>query len=184
MEHLEIWKDIEDYDGYYQVSNLGRVKSLSKKVNFTNWNSNINFKRRTKERILSNKKVKGYNCILLSKNNKQKNFRVCRLVAIHFIDNPLNKNQVNHIDGNKNNDNVCNLEWVTAKENMIHAKNNNLIKFYSGKEHIASKKVICTKTNKIYDNISIASKEFNISESHLSRMLRNIYTNKTTLKLL
>jgi hypothetical protein len=181
---MEVWKKIKGYEDYYEISSLGRVKSLSRKIRYLQSNNGNEFFRLTKEKILVTGKCKGYNTINLSKNNITITYRLCRLVAIHFINNPLNKNQVNHIDGNKNNDNVYNLEWVTAKENMIHAKNNNLIKFYSGKEHIGSKKVICTKTKKIYDNISIASKEFNISESHLSRMLRNIYTNKTTLKLL
>jgi hypothetical protein len=181
---MEVWKKIKGYEDYYEISSLGRVKSLSRKIRYLQSNNGNECFRLTKEKILVIGKCKGYNTINLSKNNITITYRLCRLVAIHFINNPLNKNQVNHIDGNKNNDNVYNLEWVTAKENMIHAKNNNLIKFYSGKEHIGSKKVICTKTKKIYDNISIASKEFNISESHLSRMLRNIYTNKTTLKLL
>jgi hypothetical protein len=181
---MEVWKKIKGYEDYYEISSLGRVKSLSRKIRYLQSNNGNECFRLTKEKILVTGKCKGYNTINLSKNNITITYRLCRLVAIHFINNPLNKNQVNHIDGNKNNDNVYNLEWVTAKENMIHAKNNNLIKFYSGKEHIGSKKVICTKTKKIYDNISIASKEFNISESHLSRMLRNIYTNKTTLKLL
>ena len=181
---MEIWKDIKNYDGLYQISNLGNVKSLSKKVNFKNWKTLETNYRITNEKILKNKNVKGYNTVILCKNNIKKNYRVCRLVAIAFLENNKNKSQVNHIDGNKKNDNLNNLEWNTPSENMKHAVKNKLTNYKKGEKHYSSKKVICTKTNKIYGNIKIASKEFNISPSHLSRVLRNIKTNYTTLKLL
>lgn len=113
----EIWKDIEDYEGLYQVSNIGRVKSVSKLVK-TRWN---NF-RKTKDLILeTTKNHKGYKLVMLSKNNKIKSKQVHRLVAIAFISNPNNLPQVNHKDGNKQNNCVSNLEWCSAKENMKHA---------------------------------------------------------------
>ena len=106
---MEIWKDIKDYEGCYQISNLGNIKSLIRKNN-------------KKEKLL---KVQistcGYYKILLYKNNKSKHFKVHRLIAIHFIPNIYNKEQINHIDGNKLNNNINNLEWVTPKENMQHA---------------------------------------------------------------
>ena len=103
----EIWRDIEGYEGLYQVSNLGRVKS--------NYNKN-------RKTILKNRVNRGrYFTVLLYKNKRSKNFSVHRLVALTFIPNPENKTQVNHIDGNKLNNRAKNLEWVTASENQIHA---------------------------------------------------------------
>ena len=100
----EIWKDIKDYEGIYQVSNLGRVKT---------------------DRILKVGKNKGgYLGVSLSKNSVISPQRVHRLVAEAFILNPENKPQVNHIDEDKTNNKVSNLEWMTAKENSNHGTRN------------------------------------------------------------
>lgn len=97
----EIWKDIKGYEGLYEISNLGNVKS---------------------SKILKKELCKnGYFRIKLFKNGKGKRFLIHRLVAIAFIPNQDDKPQVNHRDGNKQNNNVNNLEWVTSKENNIHA---------------------------------------------------------------
>lgn len=116
MNDKEIWKDIYyiennklfDYSGLYQVSNLGRIKSL-------------NYRNSKKEKILKQANDKnGYKIVCLSKNNIHKNFKVHRLVAHMFIknDDPLNKTQVNHINEfEKYNNSVKNLEWCTAKYN-------------------------------------------------------------------
>lgn len=114
---IEIWKDIEDYEGLYKVSNLGRVKRLER----TDSNG-----RTLKEMIMKTNKngdeKKGYyERVYLSKDGIKKQMRVHRLVAQSFIPNPDNKQQVNHIDGNKLNNNVNNLEWVTGSENLKHA---------------------------------------------------------------
>lgn len=112
----EYWKDIKDYEGLYQISNLGRVKSLSRYV----YTSNPKFKgyRCTKEKILkSGKTKKGYLIVVLRKNNKSKSMYVHRLVATAFIYNPNNLPEVNHKDENPLNNNVTNLEWCTHKYN-------------------------------------------------------------------
>lgn len=97
----EIWKDIEEYEGLYQISNLGRVKSFPRKGTHT-----------TKERIIKfAKSNKGYLIAILKNNDVQKAFSVHRLVAKAFIPNPNNLPQVNHKDENKENNNVNNLEW-------------------------------------------------------------------------
>lgn len=102
----EIWKDIDNYIGKYQISNLGRVKSLPR-------NGTI-----CSERILKiQKDRKGYSYVSFHK----KKFKVHRLVAQAFIPNLENKPQVNHIDGNKQNNNINNLEWATAQENIQHS---------------------------------------------------------------
>lgn len=104
----EIWKPIPQYDGLYVVSNTGKVKSV-------NWN-------RTGEgKELKPFSNNGYARVCIRKNGVGKHFLVHRLVAELFIDNPDNYPVVNHKDGNKLNNEVSNLEWVSIKENVNHA---------------------------------------------------------------
>lgn len=107
----EIWKDIKGYEGKYQVSNLGRVKSLQR------WSGTKYYNR---EYVLNNylNKNNGYVYVYLTKNNKSKNIRLHKLVAEHFIDNPNNYSQINHIDGNKENNQANNLEWCDSSYNI------------------------------------------------------------------
>ena len=118
---METWKDIKNYEGYYQVSNCGRVRSVDRKVLYKSGHV-ASHKGRVKK--ISNKTE--YRVALLSKNNKQKLFKVSRLVAQAFIDNPHRYSVVNHRDGNKHNDCVENLEWTTTSKNAIHAFENGL----------------------------------------------------------
>lgn len=102
---MEEWRDIKGYEGLYQVSNYGRIKSL-------------NYHRRNVEKILTPiKHSNGYYYINLFKNKKGKIYRMHRLVAIAFIPNPNNYQLINHKDENKANNNVENLEWCTSKYN-------------------------------------------------------------------
>lgn len=122
----EIWKDIKGYEGYYQVSNLGNVKSLNRKVNV--YENDCIKKRPLQEKLIAKTKdKKGYIRVSLSKGYNHKCPLLHRLVAETFIPNPNDKPQVNHIDGNKSNNCVDNLEWVTNKENTQHAVKNGLI---------------------------------------------------------
>lgn len=103
----EIWKDIEEYAGLYQVSNLGRVKRIKS------------------DRVLTGcKNTGGYIQVHLSKNNVVSNKLIHRLVAEAFIPKSENKPQVNHIDEDKTNNRVDNLEWSTAKDNLNHGTRN------------------------------------------------------------
>lgn len=112
----EIWVYIEGYNNFYQVSNLGRVRSVDRIV------THKRGPRRRKGQIIAPvMHNKGYPMAGLTFKGKKKNIKIHRLVAQSFIPNPRNKPQVNHIDGNKLNNIVTNLEWVDNKENMAHA---------------------------------------------------------------
>lgn len=111
----EIWKDIKGYEGKYQVSNLGRVKSLSRMKYMGSSGYRL-----MPEKILKQANKRGYQTVVLCNDNEHKTTGVHRLVALSFIPNPKNLPQVNHIDENKCNNNVDNLEWVTCKENINH----------------------------------------------------------------
>ena len=110
------WRDIKGYEGKYQVSNLGEIKSLKY--------AQMDLQRILKPHITA----RGYYSIFLCKNGKKEAMTVHRVVAKTFIDNPLGLPQVNHKDGNKLNNKVDNLEWVTAKQNTEHAWENGLKK--------------------------------------------------------
>ena len=120
MEIQEIWKDIQGYEGLYQISNLGRVKSLERIIITSN-----NITKKISEKILKPcLRKNGYYSIVLQKNNKSKYYTIHRLVAKEFIPNPDNLPQVNHKDENKLNNNVDNLEWCTSKYNNNYGTHN------------------------------------------------------------
>lgn len=118
----EIWKDIKGYEGLYQVSSFGRVRSLPKLIEY--FDGRIRYYE-GKIMKLSNH-PKGYLQVRLTKNKKTKLHFIHRLVAETFLENLQNKPMVNHIDGNKQNNNINNLEWATCSENNQHAYDNNL----------------------------------------------------------
>jgi len=112
----EIWKPIKGFEGLYQISNFGRIISHPKTII-------CGLKKlKIKSKVITNTKSrKGYLRAKLGDKDNRKNFLVHRLVAIAFIENPNNKPFINHKDGNKINNRFDNLEWVTTKENNIHA---------------------------------------------------------------
>ena len=114
---IEIWEDIKGYKGYYQVSNKGRIKSLERIVK----SKNNSFKTQSGKLLKLATDSQGYSIVNLSKKNKQMTRTVHRLVAETFIPNPYNKNQVNHIDENKKNNNIKNLEWCSAQYNTQYS---------------------------------------------------------------
>lgn len=113
----ENWKYVTGFHGLYQVSDIGRIKSMEREVLRKNGT-----KRRVPEIILAIAvQSQGYPVVTLAKNGVNKKFRVSRLVAIEWVPNPENLPEVNHDDGNKLNCCAANLLWVTRSDNMKHA---------------------------------------------------------------
>jgi hypothetical protein len=175
MEQVEeIWKDVVGYEGLYQVSNLGAIKSIS-------------YKGKSKIRLMAIMvNAHGYNKASFSKEKCIKNVVIHRLVAEAFIPNNDNKPTVNHKDGNKLNNHVSNLEWATYLENNIHALSSGLRKPSDKQKQSAkdtfSKKVINIVTGEIFDSITIAGKMNNIKNKTLSCYLTGQSPNKTNLR--
>lgn len=112
----EEWKPVKGFEGLYEVSNLGQVRSLDR------LRKNVKGMAKINGRIITgNHGEKHYYQVALHKDGKKKYMSVHRLVAEAFIPNPDGKSQVNHIDGNKQNNVVSNLEWVTPSENILHS---------------------------------------------------------------
>ena len=150
----EMWRDIKGYEGLYQVSNFGKVKSLNKSIIRNNGRKQT-FKEKTLKEGLSGN---GYYSVSLTKNGKGKTFNIHKLVAIAFIENKNNDKCVNHIDGNKLNNTVGNLEWVTSQENVKHAYATGLISTDSiDSRHLKISKAVIRidkqQNKKYYDSI-------------------------------
>ena len=112
----EVWKDVKGYEGLFQVSNLGGVKSLPRKITYTDgrvWNYEGS-------KLSPSLNQDGYPIVHLKVQGKGKSLRVNRLVGEAFVDNPHNYDEINHIDEDKANNHYLNLEWCTRKQNMNH----------------------------------------------------------------
>jgi len=155
-----IWVDIVGYEGIYKISNDGLIKK--------------------KEKLMKTRVLRGYETIGLTKNGVQKTKPVHRLVAEAFIPNNENKKEVNHIDGDKLNNNTNNLEWVTTSENSLHAFKLGLRKVSDGGR---SKKVkqICPNTNKticVYPSLRYIEKNTSFLRKEISLACRGNYLYK------
>lgn len=152
----EVWEDIPGYEKIYQVSNLGRVKSLSRKTNQTDKIRII------KEKILKQQVTMfGYKVVTLRKNNKRKEYKVHRLVLYSFLG--VSDLIVNHIDSNKQNNVLENLEYCTYSENTFHYfmnKNDAKIDFYKSKiisEYLKGYSLSCIGRKYNYDKKTVKS---------------------------
>ena len=131
----EIWKPIKDFERYYEISDKGRVRSLDRYVSRsdggTQFVEGIN--------LVISYNPGGYAKVNLNKNGVATVGYVARLVAMHFIPNPDNKREVNHINGDKTDNRVQNLEWVTPSENIRHSLDKKLRVIQPKTEHPAAK---------------------------------------------
>ena len=121
MNRKEIWSNVKGYIGRYQVSNYGRVRTLTRRVKLVDrWGNTI--RRLIKGKVMKNKKKSSetYPMVTFYKNSIQKDFYIHRLVAQTFIPNPENLPQVNHKDGIRSNNKVKNLEWCNSSYNALH----------------------------------------------------------------
>lgn len=163
----EIWKDIEGYEGLYQISNLGRVKSLGRVID------TISGKRSIRSSIM---KPHGspYHFVYLREKGVSKYHAVHRLVAKAFIPNIEDKPQVNHIDGNKTNNIVGNLEWVTRSENMLHAYKTGLEKPRAGCNNYWSEKkmkaIHLDGTELLFNSVEECSKAIGIGKRRIRHL--------------
>lgn len=165
MENNTLWKDVVGYEGLYEVSNTGLIRTNSQKTTYTKHHGT----RHWKQRILRNKTPNGRNArVSLWKDGKQKDFLVHRLVAEAFIPKVEGKDSVNHIDGNPKNNHVSNLEWCDHRENNNHAFDNGLMS--------TNKKVVLvdriTGETILFRSLTKASEYLGHNHGYLSRQLK------------
>ena len=158
----EIWKPIKGYEGRYEVSNYGRIKSY-----VTNKNGSI---------IKGTVHKDGYQYLIVSDaNHNREGFYVHRIVATHFIDNPNNYQQVNHIDENKLNNRVDNLEWCTASYNVNYGSRNTCVASKNTNHPSRSKPVFSIDSDGafcFYDSVGEAERQTGLSHGNIVRALK------------
>lgn len=170
---MTIWKDIKGYEGRYQVSSCGQIKTVDRKVKCRG-----GYMRMEQSTLLQQAtQWTGHKTVCLYKDSKMKCFRVHRLVAIAFLDNPHNLPVINHIDSNPANNNVSNLEWCTQSHNCLHAWQNtrtdcNLKKLTT--EQVKEIRATASKNN--YKELALKFKvtEMSIRNIHLRRTWKNV----------
>jgi hypothetical protein len=164
---MEIWKPINGYEGWYEISSLGNVRSLDRKVDFEDGRY-ATYKGKPIKRVINSN---GYYVTSIWKNSKSKIIYIHRLVADNFIPNPNNLNIVNHKDGNKLNNSIENLEWVSVIENVRHAQKTGLIP----KTHVAKKVKQYDKEGNLvasFNSYYEAAKETGFNSSKIGLVVR------------
>lgn len=163
---MESWKPVIGYEGYYEVSDLGRVKSVAHKGKTgIRHNECRNFVGRV---LKQNKKRNGYLSVDLCKEGHIRSIAVHRLVAIAFVPKSEGAEQVNHINCDKTDNRACNLEWCTAKHNREHAKANNL---YCNPN---KKRVRCKQTRMEFESSYKAAEWLNETKFKNSKQVKNL----------
>ena len=162
---MTIWKPIHGYENIYEISNTGEIKSCARITK--NGKTSYKNKEESIRTICVNNKRHGYCEITLYKNNIGRRYKVHRLVGTTFIPNVLNKPEINHIDGNKLNNAVNNLEWVTSIENKQHGWKNGL---YTG-NHL-KRKITCATTGVVFESVADCARILNIDRRGIFRMLK------------
>lgn len=177
----EIWKDIPGYEGLYQASSLGRIKSLARNTHYTRKSTNVVRPKTEKIVRLGDGGNNGYLKVSLCKKADINQIRVHRVIAITFLPNPENKPQINHLDGDKKNNHLSNLEWCTMAENMRHAFKNGLVGSNAGAVNGMARIILDQKTGIFYECIIEAAHAKNIPVRKLRRKLTGEHKNDTSL---
>lgn len=172
---IEIYKDVVGYEGLYQVSNLGNVKRIS------NYKC-VNKKYLDNYTLKPLDNGKGYYRIKLCKNNLSKRVMLHRIIAEAFIPNPNNYKTINHINGDKKDNRIENLEWCTQSQNVLHAFKNGLKVIPKGDTNKLSRKIIDTKTGEIYHSSLTLSIKLGVNRGTLRWWLSNPSINKTSYR--
>lgn len=183
---IEKWKDINNFDGHYQISNFGRVKSIERTIAYKATNqTGVEFEveKYCPERIIKPYIRGGYFHIQLKKHSKSYNFTVHRLVAEHFIPNPEGLPFINHKDENKFNNRVDNLEWCTAKHNANYGTRNKRIAEKLKNNPMFYIPVLCYDLNNNfvgrYESAVAAGKELHVTPSEITACCR-MYCGRTS----
>lgn len=163
----EMWKDIKGFEGKYQVSSEGRVKSLARK-----FVDNFGHKQNIKERILKVRtNIQGYKKVTIYDiYGKRKSLSVHRLVCEAFHPNPDNKPEVNHIDEDKSNNRACNLEWVTSKENCNHGTR--IERISKTKRKPVAQYTLDGELVRIWESVAEVSRQNGFDSSTISKVAR------------
>lgn len=164
---IEIWKDIRGFEGIYQISNLGNVRSITRDV-FINHPTKPHYRHIKGKPLSAIRDKDGYLVISLFKKGKEKNVKIHRLVAEAFIENNDNLPQVNHKDGNKENNIVSNLEWCSNLYNQLHAYRIGLKKT----KQIAKINLHTNKILKIYSSLPSICEDLAIDPSTLIKVCK------------
>ena len=163
---MELWRDIPDFEGLYQASINGEIRSL----NHIRKGGTNEYPQKGKT-LKFNENTNGYLQVTLSKNGIAKTYRVNRLIALTFIDNPLNKETVNHINGNKLDNRVENLEWATRREQIEHQHKILKVPYSDCKCcHRVNKKKIIRNDGKIYNSLLEAKKDLKNMNAHITEV--------------
>lgn len=174
----EVWKSVKGYEGYYEVSNTGKVRSVERTVILLSRDGKPRpsvYKSKVLRLSVENKtKQLPRRYVRLSKGGVVKRFYVHRLIAQTFIPNPLQLPEVNHIDGNPFNNNVENLEWSSKEDNIRHAFENKLIKTERAVAKLHPKTLEIIET---YKSESEACRQHNITQG---KILRSMQRNGTS----
>lgn len=174
--HSEEWRDIEGFEGYYQISSWGRARSLTRNIAFSDGRRGRTLEGGLKaicpRRSQHHRVV--YSCFNMSKEGIQKTGHVHLLVAKAFLPNPLGLPEINHIDGDGQNNRVENLEWVTSGQNQLHAYRTGLHKPKSGELHGKSKltevQVLDILSSLGSLSQSVVAKRYNVSRQTIHRI--------------
>lgn len=168
----EIWRDVPGYEGLYQASNQGRIRSLDRVVEYIKHYDygDVKAKHCFRGRILSQTMTSGYLGCIFSSNGKIEYPLVHRLVASAFVPNPDHKPEVDHIDGNTTNNCVENLRWVTSRENAASSMSRGE---HTCQNPYRKKSIRDVDTGEVFESMMDAEKRYNIPRGRISASIKS-----------